>query len=150
MSEILFYHLTEKKLEAVLPGLVERSIAREWNVVIHAGSPERIEVLDGLLWTYRDDSFLAHSSIRDGNEALQPVWLTAENDNPNAAQIRFLVDGAEIDEIDSYERVVYMFDGHDNSAVEHARTRWKFHKDQGVGELTYWQQTQNGGWEKKA
>jgi len=150
MSEILFYHLTESKLEATLPGLVERSLAREWNVVVQAGSAERVEVLDNILWTYRDDSFLAHSAARDGTEAMQPVWLTVENDNPNQAQIRFLVDGAEMDEASSYERVVYMFDGHDNAAVEHARTRWKFHKDQEDSELTYWQQTPTGGWEKKA
>lgn len=150
MSEILFYHLTENKLETVLPGLVERSLAREWKVVVQAGSSERVEVLDNVLWTYREDSFLAHSAARDGTEAMQPVWLTIENDNPNEAKIRFLVDGAEIEDASSYDRVVYMFDGHDNSAVEHARERWKFHKDQANNELTYWQQNANGGWEKKA
>ena len=80
----------------------------------------------------------------------QPVWLTTENDNPNAAAIRFLVDGAELDEIDGYDRLVYLFDGHDNASVEHARGRWKFHKDQGAADQTYWQQKPNGGWEKKA
>ncbi len=150
MSEILFYHLTENKLEAVLPGLVERSLARDWTVVVQAGSPERVEVLDGVLWTYRDDSFLAHGAARDGTEAMQPVWLTVEEDNPNEAKIRFLVDGAHIEDASSYDRVVYMFDGHDNEAVEHARERWKFHKTQDSNELTYWQQTPTGGWEKKA
>jgi len=150
MSEILFYHLTENKLEAVLPGLVERSLARDWKVVVQVGSNERIEVLDNVLWTYREDSFLAHSAARDGTESMQPVWLTIDNDNPNEAKIRFLVDGAEIEDASNYDRVVYMFDGHDNSAVEHARGRWKFHKDQTDSELTYWQQNANGGWEKKA
>ncbi|MEM9330236.1 MAG: DNA polymerase III subunit chi [Pseudomonadota bacterium] len=150
MTEILFYHLTENTLEQTLPGLVEKSIARDWKVVVQFGSPERIEAIDTLLWTWRDESFIPHGSARDGTEAMQPVWLTAEGDNPNAANIRFLIDGAEIDSPADYERIVYMFDGHDNISVEHARGRWKFHKDQNQCEQTYWQQTTNGGWEKKA
>lgn len=150
MSEILFYHLTERTLEQVLPGLVEKSLERNWKVVVHAGSSERLEVLDGVLWTYRDDAFLPHGRERDGTEGLQPVWLTVDEDNPNKASIRFLVDGASVDTTDGYERLVYMFDGHDNASVEHARSRWKFHKDKGGAEQTYWQQKPNGGWEKKA
>lgn len=150
MSEILFYHLTEKTLDQTLPGLVEKSIQREWNVVVQAGSEEKLETIDSLLWTYREDAFIPHSMVRDGTEAYQPVWLTVEKDNPNGAQIRFLVEGAEFDQTADYERMVYMFDGHDNTAVDHARARWKFHKDQGIGEQTYWQQNGNGQWEKKA
>ncbi len=150
MTEILFYHLTERTLDQVLPGLVEKSLQRDWKVVVQAGSAERLETLDSLLWTFRDESFVPHGSTRDGTENLQPVWLTVENDNPNAAHIRFLVDGADIDETQDYARLVYMFDGHDNAAVEHARERWKFHKEQEGVEQTYWQQNPNGGWEKKA
>jgi len=150
MTEILFYHLTERTLEQVLPGLVEKSLARDWKVVVQAGSQERVDALDSLLWTWRDESFLPHGAVRDGTESLQPVWLTEQGDNPNQAQIRFLVDGAQIDEPTGYDRIVYMFDGHDNAAVEHARGRWKHHKDQPGNDQTYWQQTSNGSWEKKA
>lgn len=150
MTEILFYHLTERTLDQVLPGLVKKSLQREWKVVVQAGSTERVEALDSLLWTFRDESFLPHGSTRDGTEGLQPVWLTVERDNPNSADIRFLVDGADLDDGSSYARLVYMFDGHNNDAVEHARKRWKFHKEQEGVEQTYWQQNANGGWEKKA
>lgn len=152
MTEILFYHLTERTIDQVLPGLVEKSLSRGWKVVVQAGNTERIQSLDSLLWTYREDSFLAHGSTRDGSEHLQPVWLTEGDDNPNEAAIRFLVDRAAINSPEGYERLVYMFDGHDNAAVEHARERWKFHKEnQADGQQqTYWQQTETGGWEKKA
>jgi len=153
MTEILFYHLTEKTLHQVLPGLLDKSLARDWKVTVQLGNEERLEALDTYLWTYRDESFLAHGSTRDGTESLQPIWLTTQDDNPNDAKIRFLSDGAQIDDPSGYDRIVYMFDGHDNEAVEHARARWKFHKDasQTSGhEQTYWQQNQNGGWEKKA
>ncbi|MEO0329527.1 MAG: DNA polymerase III subunit chi [Pseudomonadota bacterium] len=150
MSEILFYHLTQTSLEHVLPGLIEKSLAKNWRVIVHCGSKERVEAIDALLWTYREDSFLPHGWIVDGSEAVQPIWLTAEKDNPNKADIRFLVDGAQVDETVSYSRIVYIFDGQDNSAVDHARSRWRFHNAIDGDELTYWQQTLKGGWEKRA
>ncbi len=153
MTEILFYHLSEQTLEKVLPSLIEKTLTRDWKVVVQLGSQAHVEALDEHLWTYRDESFLAHGCLRNGTESQQPVWLTCEDDNPNDAKIRFLSGGAQIDELSYYDRIVYMFDGHDNDAVEHARTRWKFHKnlaDTSGHEQTYWQQNANGGWEKKA
>lgn len=153
MTEILFYHLTERTLEQVLPGLLEKSLSRDWKVVVQLGSQEHVEAMDEYLWTYRDESFLAHGHVRDGSENLQPIWLTTQDDNPNGAKIRFLSGGSQLDDPSDYDRIVYMFDGHDNEAVEHARGRWKFHKDasEETGhEQTYWQQNPNGGWEKKA
>lgn len=153
MTEILFYHLTEKTLEQVLPGLLEKSLSRGWKVVVQLGSQEQVEAMDTHLWTYREESFLGHGFSSDGTENLQPVWLTMQDDNPNEAKIRFLTGGAQIDEPSEYDRIVYMFDGHNNEAVEHARARWKLHKDaseKSGDEQTYWKQTPNGGWEKKA
>ncbi len=149
MTEILYYHLTEKTLEDALPGLVQKSLERGWKVVVQAGSPERVASLDTHLWAYRDDSFLPHGATKDGTESEQPVWLTDGIDTPNDAQIRFLVDGAKIDEPGMFERVVHLFDGHDNEAVETAREQWKSDKQSGH-ELTYWQQNPIGKWEKKA
>ena len=149
MTEILFYHLTERTLEQVLPGLLEKSLERGWRAVVQAGSDERVEALDTHLWVWREESFLAHSAQRDGMEAHQPVWLTTDGDNPNGAKIRFLVDGAMPPDLSGYDRAVYLFDGHDNASVEHARARWKAEKSAGH-DVTYWQQKPNGGWEKKA
>ncbi|MFK5981075.1 MAG: DNA polymerase III subunit chi [Rhizobiaceae bacterium] len=149
MTEVLFYHLTESNLEKALPGLLEKSLERGWKVVVQAGSQERIEALDAHLWTYLEYSFLAHGATKDGTQSMQPVWLTTETDNPNEANIRFMVDGAVPDDLTGYERAVYMFDGHDNDAVLQARERWKIEKEAGF-DLTYWQQKPNGSWEKKA
>jgi DNA polymerase III subunit chi len=149
MTEVLFYHLEHQPLERVLPSLVERTLERGWRAVVQAGSEERVEALDTLLWTYREDSFLPHGTRRDGNTAAQPIYLTSGEDNPNGAGVRFLVDGAETGELSSYDRVVYLFDGRDAAAVAKAREHWKSAKDAGC-EVTYWQQSSEGRWEKKA
>ncbi|GAA2850172.1 DNA polymerase III chi subunit [Aminobacter aminovorans] len=149
MAEVLFYHLTESTLEDALPGLLERSLQRGWKAVVQCGSEERRDALDQHLWTFRDDSFLAHGSDREAHAADQPVVLTVTEDNPNAAEIRFLVDGAVPPDITPYQRAVFLFDGHDAAQLEGAREHWKTMKSAGHA-VTYWQQGADKRWERKA
>ena len=148
MADVLFYHLEPRPLEAVIPQLLEKTLERGWRAVIEVGSAERAETLDSELWTYRDDSFLPHGLAGDDAEAHQSVLITTGTDNPNAANVRFFVDRAVPQSTDGYERVVYMFSGHDPDAVADARLAWKALKGNNV--LTYWQQEPDGRWVKKA
>lgn len=149
MTEVFFYHLEQASLEQVLPDLLEKSLERGWHAVVQASSDERIEALDQHLWTYKDDSFLAHGSAEDGPGDVQPVFLTTGEDNPNEARIRFFVDGANSQEISDYERIVHLFDGRDEEAVAAARASWKHATGEGHA-VTYWQQNEQGRWQKKA
>ena len=149
MTEILFYHLTESRLEDALPPLLERSIDRGWKVVVQMRDTALKEKLDQHLWTFRDDSFLPHGVDDGPMPEEQPVLLTTAADNANGATVRFLIDGAEPPPLDPYERVVFMFDGYDQPQVEAARGHWKTLKTEGHT-LTYWQQNAEGRWEKKA
>jgi len=80
----------------------------------------------------------------------QPVILTTGNDNPNGAQIRFLVEGAELPaDINAYERVAIVFDGNDPDLLNHAREQWRAVRELGL-EASYWQQDDQGRWGKKA
>ncbi|HEX3536174.1 MAG TPA: DNA polymerase III subunit chi [Stellaceae bacterium] len=147
MAEIGFYHLLATPLERALPRLLERGRAAGHNIVLRAGSPERVEHLNALLWTYGDASFLPHGSARDGNADKQPIWLTDGADTPNAASMLVLVDGVAAADLDGFVRIVDLFDGNDESAVAAARERWRQAKSADHS-LTYWQQTPTG-WEKK-
>lgn len=148
-TEVLFYHLERTPLERVLPGLLEKTLARGWRAVVQAGSQERVEALDTALWTYRDGSFLPHGTSKDGAPEEQPIFLTSGPDRPNGATVRFFVDGSDADDLSAYERAVYLFDGRDEAAVAQARTQWANAKEAGH-DVTYWQQTEQGGWEQKA
>jgi DNA polymerase-3 subunit chi len=149
MTEILFYQLQNRALEQVLPSLLEKSLARGWRAVVQATSDERIEALDAHLWTYREDSFLPHGIARQAEASEQPILLTVGGDNPNAANIRFLIDGAAIpQDISAYQRIVLIFDGDDPDAVGFARERWREVKTAGI-EATYWQLDENGRWQRQ-
>jgi DNA polymerase-3 subunit chi len=149
MTEVLFYHLTESTLEEALPPLLEKSLERGWRAVVQVGGEERRDALDAHLWTYRDDSFLAHGSEHERHPQHQPVLLTTGEGNANSAQIRFVVDGASPPDLSTYQRAVFMFDGHDMTQVEQAREHWKAMKGAGH-QATYWQQTPERRWERKA
>ena len=95
MTAIAFYHLERSTLEATLAKLLEKALAGGLRAVVKAGSEERVAALDAALWTYEQGSFLAHGSAKDGDGPDQPIWLTAGDDNPNAATVLFLTDGSE-------------------------------------------------------
>lgn len=150
VTEILFYHLQQQPLEKVLPNLVERSLERQWRAAIQAASEERLQALDDQLWTYSDDSFLPHGTDREVDAASQPVVLTLKDTNPNAASIRFLVEGADLPaDAGSYARICVLFDGTDQDALLRAREQWKEAKA-GGHTIAYWQQDEDGRWQKKA
>jgi DNA polymerase-3 subunit chi len=150
MTEILFYHLQGQKPESVLPTLLEKSLQRGWRVVVQGASEERIEALDAHLWTYRDDAFLPHGTWREQEAVQQPILLTLNEGNPNAANVRFLIDGAAVPpDPEVYARIVLLFDGDDEEAVAAARTAWSEAKAKGF-EATYWQPDERGRWVKKA
>lgn len=148
MSEVLFYHLERQSLEALLANLLEKTLERGWRAVVEAPSRERIEALDAHLWTYRDDSFLPHG-LDDGPHAdSQPILLTTGEGAANAAEVRFIIDGADPRQLEAHQRAVLIFDGRDDEAVALARRRWKELKASSHA-LTYWQQDEQGRWVKK-
>jgi DNA polymerase III subunit chi len=148
MAEIGFYHLLATPLERALPRLLERARAQDYRIVLRAASAERVEHLNALLWTYDEASFLPHGAARDGNPAAQPIWLTAEPENPNGATMLVLVDGVAAGDLGDFARCADLFDGNDEAAVAAARERWRRAREAGHT-LTYWQQT-GAGWERKA
>jgi DNA polymerase-3 subunit chi len=149
MTEVLFYHLQNMSIENVLPPLLEKSLERGWRVVVQSTSPERAEALDAHLWTYSDDSFLPHATSRASDAEDQPIVLSLDDDNPNGANVRFLVDNAALPaDTERYERVVLVFNGDDSEALDAARLAWKDCKARGF-DVTYWQADERGRWQRR-
>ena len=149
-AEVWFYQLQRRRLEQVLPNLVERVRQRGWRAAIQLATEERLAAVDDLLWSYAEDSFLPHGAAKDGDPELQPVWLTLGNDNSNGAQTRFLLEGVQaapfLDQ--GYERLIVLFDGRDESALDSARIQWKALRALDAS-LAYWAETEEGGWRKQ-
>lgn len=147
--EIWFYHLERSTLDQILPGLLEKTRERGWRALVRTADQRLLDDIDERLWTYRDDSFLAHGRATEADAQRQPILLTESPENPNAAQALFIVDGSELGDTKGFDRCFIIFDGRDEAALATARARWKTLKDQGA-ELAYWKQSPEGRWEKAA
>lgn len=148
MTDILFYHLEQKPLGQVLPILLEKSLQRGWKCAVQIGEEAKVAELDKALWTYNLESFLPHGIYVEDGENQHPILLCQGDQNPNNAQVRFFVAGAVPDGGGDYERLVFMFDGHEPEKVIAARVAWKALSPD--HDTTYWQQDHNGSWSKKA
>ena len=146
MSEIGFYHLTRTSAEQALPRLLGRTLAAGQRAVVLCGDEARVAALDEALWAAAEPNWLPHGSARTGEADLQPIWLTAIDEAPNAARYLFLTDARNAD-ASGFDRVFDLFDGRDEAAVSAARRRWSAAKGAGHS-VTYWLQGERG-WEKK-
>ena len=148
MTEVRFYHLERRRIDQALPGLLERALEEGRRVLVRASSDEMVAALNERLWTYDDASFLPHGAAGDGDPMTQPIFLTSEPDNPNAATMLVRLSGVEADEADeAFDLAVLMFDGRDEAALAHARGEWRRLKDEGRS-ISYWRESDEGGWEQ--
>lgn len=143
-----FYHLEGSTIEGVLPGLLEKTLAKGWRALVKL-PPDQLQVMDDHLWTFRDDSFLPHGRDDEPMADWQPVLLSHDREDAKGFDAVFLLGGAEIQGMEGVTRVMVMINGRSETDVSRERTRWKTLKDKDVP-LSYWQQNDWGGWEKKA
>ena len=147
--EVWFYHLERTGLDQALPELLQKTLQRGWRALVRTPDRARLEHLDGWLWSFRDDAFLAHGTAAEPLAERQPVLLTTDGENLNDAQAVFLLDDAEPGTLEGFERCLVLFDGRDETALAAARSRWSDFKDLGLP-VSYWRQNEEGRWEKQA
>jgi DNA polymerase-3 subunit chi len=146
--EARFHHLERRRVDQALPRLIERAREEGRRVVVRASSDEMVAALNERLWTYDDASFLPHGAAGDGDPMTQPIFLTCEAGNPNAATMLVRLSGAEAGESDdALDLVILLFDGRDEAALAHARGEWRRLKDEGRA-ISYWRESDEGGWER--
>ncbi|MGD8325353.1 MAG: DNA polymerase III subunit chi [Sphingomonadales bacterium] len=147
--QIAFYHLERAPVSEVLPKLLEKALQAGLRVVVRVGSENAVEEIDQLLWTYDPGSFLPHGTDKQDHQDAQPVLITYKGAAVNGAQCVAILDANVPEDLGIFERCLYIFDGRDEAAVNQARAHWKDFQAQGL-DVTYWQQGDQGGWQKKA
>jgi DNA polymerase III subunit chi len=148
VTEVRFYHLERRRIDQALPALLERALEEGRRVLVRASSDEMVAALNERLWTYDDASFLPHGAAGDGDPMEQPIFLTSEMENPNAATMLVRLSGVEAAEADdAFDLVVLVFEGRDEAALAHARGEWRRLKDEGRT-ISYWRESDEGGWER--
>jgi DNA polymerase-3 subunit chi len=149
VAEIGFYHLTRTGLDRALPRLLARTLEAKQRAMVLCGDASRLPAVSAALWG-AEAAWLPHNATPDEDPDLQPIWLAAQDaPAPNGARFLFLVEGADTAQAGVFTRIFDLFDGRNDTAVAAARRRWTAAKS-GGHVLTYWKQTDRGGWEKAA
>lgn len=145
MAQVGFYHLTRSTPERALPELLGKTLAAGQRAVVRCGDETRVAEVDRALWAAERPDWLPHGTAALGHAALQPIWVTAQDECPNQARYVFLLDGTSADPA-LWERVFDLFDGADENQVAAARRRYAEARAGGHA-MAYWKQTDRG-WEK--
>ncbi|MDO6461398.1 DNA polymerase III subunit chi [Granulosicoccaceae sp. 1_MG-2023] len=137
MTRIDFYHLQSGSEEARLHfacRLAERAWRSQLRIYIHTGNAERTAALDKLLWTFREDSFLAHRVVAQDEAAGadDPVLLGFEAEPDGSRPVLIQLDPTPQGPVffSRFKRTLEVI----NEAPEikeNARQRYLFYKDRG-------------------
>lgn len=148
-ADVSLYHLTTHPLEKVLPKILEKVYAAGLRALVLTDTVERMQALNGFLWTYSSGAFLPHGM--EGNKgddpAENPIWLTLEPDNKNTASVLVLTGGRSVSDLSGYTRCVDIFDGNDPCALASAQQRRDQYQKNGHP-VVYWKQSLNGNWDQ--
>jgi DNA polymerase-3 subunit chi len=113
--------------------LCDQAMQRSQHVFVNLASETEAEVLDGLLWTLIQGSFIPHKVVREAPDAapVEPVLIGVQQ-QPVGERWDLLVNLApEVPEFFSrYERVAEIVDGN-TARREQSRERYRFYRDRG-------------------
>ena len=132
-----------------MPDFLEAALAKTARIVVQTRDAAARDALNERLWTFREDSFLAHGGPSDGDPALQPIYLTETDANPNSATLRVLLNPADAARFAGADiaEVVVMFEARDEEALSAARVAWKTLSGARAA-LSYWREGDEGEWVK--
>ena len=70
-TEVIFHHFEnddEKERMNYVYRLIEKGYKQRFGIIyIHASNEEQAELIDGQLWTFRQESFIPHSMLKNKN-----------------------------------------------------------------------------------
>jgi DNA polymerase III subunit chi len=114
--------------------IADKAYQQEQHVLINTDSPAESARVDGLLWTFAQNSFVPHRVIDAGardEQRAEPVLIGC-GIAPDEEAWNVLINLAgEVPEFFSrYERVAEVVDGNDQRRAE-GRERFRFYRDRG-------------------
>jgi DNA polymerase III subunit chi len=149
MAEVWFYHLERKTADEELPNLLLRGLERNLRMAVIMSTPERVKEFSQKLWGLEETSFIPHGFEGEPHPEQQNIYLSTDDNPPNAATFLFYIDGAAPSTLQGRERLSIMFDGTSETAVEAARGLWRTFKADNAT-IRYWKQEEEGRWKDQA
>jgi DNA polymerase III subunit chi len=149
MAEVWFYHLERTSADAELPRLLQRGLERGLRMAVVTSTLERVREFSQKLWGLEEAAFIPHGFEGEPQPESQIIYLCTDDNPRNASNYNFYIDGTAPDSLEALERATIMFDGTDDTAVDHARNLWRRFKSENTT-IRYWKQDEEGRWKDQA
>ena len=110
----------------------ERSGAR---LLILVDGPDRADALDAMLWSFRDEAFLPHEVVREGQPLADSdarVLISWNASNPHGANLLALDSPTDLDFASTFEVVMDVVDRRSEERLVASRERFKAWRSRGV------------------
>ena len=137
---------TERTLSIIKPDATRRNLTGAINALQEKAGLRIVAQKRLRLSRQQAEDFYAVHKERPFYQDLV-AFMTSGNEVPNGAEALIVINDAKMGELGEFKRCFLIFDGRSDGALELARQRWRELKASGH-ELTYWQQTDQGRWEK--
>lgn len=112
--------------------LLEKCNAEHQSVYVHVANTGEADQLDKLMWTYRDDNFLAHNLVSEGDA---PIQIGIEPPNGNIHTLVNLTDAIPAF-YTQFQRVIEIV--YQDPAIQNAgRDRFRQYREHGQTLQTY-------------
>jgi DNA polymerase-3 subunit chi len=120
--------------------LVEKAYKLQNRIHAHAGDANVAKVLDTLLWTFRQGSFVPHELLTADRQPTAPITIgstaAADGTEPPDADLLINLAGEVPEFFKRYPRIVEIIDGRP-ACREAGRARHRFYRDQGLETETH-------------
>lgn len=143
MTRVDFYVFPQNApfIEAVLPAvcrICEKAGSIKQRVYVHSHDRSVAEALDGMLWSFRQGSFVSHERIPDDGPLEQPIPTVLIGSCPPADHLEVMINlASNVPPFFSrFERVLEIVQG-DTTQRASSRLRYRYYKDRGYPLFTH-------------
>lgn len=131
MTRVDFYVLKDAAIrnrDVLACRLAEKAWLEGMQVYMQAASTEHVRILDDLLWTFHDRSFVPHAKAEDTDSA--PIRIGCNGGATDMHDVLINLSAAVPDCFSQFERVLEIING-DETLRQEGRARFKFYRDRG-------------------
>ena len=115
----------------VVCDVVENEFTNGNKVVVNVSDEEEGKVLDNMLWSWKQSSFIPHSLVTSLSEsANDPVLITTDISENVSYETMILVNPTNIEKFDNYNTVIDFAEKYNPTKIETDRKRYKLYRDQ--------------------
>lgn len=111
--------------------LAEKAWKQGLTIYLHTDTPARAALLDDLLWTYRDGSFVPHARCGDAQDPAPPILIGSGTDTPADSDVLINLDGEVPGFYDRFARIAEIVPAQEPGR-QAGRERFRFYREHGL------------------